>query len=751
MEEKRINEIQKKADKLLREKRLKQALELIGEDMDSLNSWDLRSRFSEIQTAYNYMLEYMEKGMFDPDRANIHNELIGKTYLLNDETAIARLAEHSLSVYSQMCRKHKDETSFENIHSKLRDYCTNMAIMKLMPSDSKEKNMAELSRKHEKETNDFFMLLWSQKSWNNRQQQEIQNIFDDKEIDSNDKAIIVSAITMSLLKIFDPQKVMLLCNASSSEESIVSQRALVGLAIILFINSYRIEFYPELRKRIELLNDVPEFEHRLLTIQIQLLRCRETQKIDRKMREEIIPAMLKNPHIRGIKLGFDIEKELEQEDKNPEWESWLQKDDIKNKLDEMAQWQIEGADVYMSTFSQLKNYPFFNEMPNWFRPFDANNPMLTDIFPSANDTKRSLILKTLFESKFFCNSDKYSFCFTFQQVPPEQRDMLMQQLGEQHGNEAILPESETSSIPRKIEEELQSNQYIQDLYRFFKLSSFKKELPDPFILSLNFIENKYPGCLLKKTDSLQRIFQYLVQKEYYDEAFKTGIEIEKQEKTIKNSEAQFYQEMGYCCQKQCDYDKAIEYYRKADIIKPDTLWTIRHMAQCHRMKKDIKGALDYYLQAEQYAPENKAILLQTGECFAALQKYDEAFSRFFKVEYLDSQSIRSWRAIAWCSFIVGKYEQARIYYAKLLATDKPDMQDWLNSGHVELVNGNNSKAMEYYRKSAKMCATYEIFINHFFGDKKELVSKGISTNDMILIRDIIYQSFFENTQKDTQR
>ena len=346
------------------------------------------------------------------------------------------------------------------------------------------------------------------------------------------------------------------------------------------------------------------------------------------------------------------------------------------------------------------------------------------------------MLKTLFASKFFCNSDKYSFSFTLQQVPEDQRSMLMGQLGEQHGEDIANPDTEQPAIPRKVEEELQSNQYIQDLYRFFKLSGFKNEFTDPFTLSLNLLESESLGNILRTSQSMLRIFRYLLQKEYYTEASEVGVSIENlREENV--CDAQFYQEMGYCKQKAAEYDAALKYYNKADIIKPDTLWTIRHIAQCHRMRRDSKSALPYYLQAEQLAPENRAILLQTGECLVALKRYDDAFTRFFKVEYLEPDSIRSWRAIAWCSFMVGKYDQASEYYSRLHASHKRNMQDWLNAGHVELVRCNNAAAIDFYRKAAALCKDGEEFSSNLFGDKKVLLAKGVSLNDLILIRDII--------------
>lgn len=51
----------------------------------------------------------------------------------------------------------------------------------------------------------------------------------------------------------------------------------------------------------------------------------------------------------------------------------------------MAQLQMEGADIYMATFRQLKHFPFFQKMQNWFLPFSAEHPDVQSV------TKESLV------------------------------------------------------------------------------------------------------------------------------------------------------------------------------------------------------------------------------------------------------------------------------------------------------------------------------------------------------------------------
>ena len=72
MDEKRIKDIQKSVAGALAEERLKRAIDTLGEGIDELQDWELRTRYTEMQTAYRYMLEYLRQGMPDPDRERLH-------------------------------------------------------------------------------------------------------------------------------------------------------------------------------------------------------------------------------------------------------------------------------------------------------------------------------------------------------------------------------------------------------------------------------------------------------------------------------------------------------------------------------------------------------------------------------------------------------------------------------------------------------------------------------------------------------
>ena len=160
-----------------------------------------------------------------------------------------------------------------------------------------------------------------------------------------------------------------------------------------------------------------------------------------------------------------------------------------------------------------------------------------------------------------------------------------------------------------------------------------------------------------------------------------ALSIYKEITDMNHADAEIFQKTGYCLQKEKRYKEAIEAYRKADVLKPDHVWTIRHLATCHRQLRDFATALEYYRKAEAMQPENRNLPFLIGSCLAEQERYEEALQCFFKLDFMENDCIKAWRAIGWCSFVSGKFEQAMRYYNKILAlnrfpqiTSMPDTQ-----------------------------------------------------------------------------
>ncbi len=739
IDQKLVHEVYGQIANHLENKNLKEALDQLGQFIKNTPEWNLHSEFEDIKTAYHYMLQYYRQNINDPQRTLLHNELIRKLHILNDKMLFSLNSTVSTQYYYHCFREQKRHSrTWAEYQLMLESFTEDSAVAQLLHTDTEqEKALQDLRTRHEQTITELFKKAWTSPVWDLETASSVRNILQSVLIQPNDLALLVSAVTLGALEVYDARKILFLMDAYEHAEVLVSQRALIGIVILGLHYSIdnqpsRLEQDTEIMARLSLLNDNPNFLRNITDVQIQLLRTRETEKADKKMREEIIPEVMKKTDmLRNAKLGLEeLEEDLLSNDMNPEWEQFNESN-LGNKLKEIGDMKLEGIDVYMSTFSQLKTYPFFREIGNWFYPFDPYHSMVAQCM-SENERKNNLLIQSILNSSFFCNSDKYSFFFTLNQIPATQRETYMSHLNEQASEE--LQSSLAKQQPEILRRDVVSRQYIQDLYRFYKVFSYRHEFQDIFKESLNL----YNCPLLKESISNQgqqkQIAEYLFQKNYYTEASHLYEEL-----TVLNIvETETFQKLGFCYQKMKIYHKAIKAYRQADIQQPDNIWTNRHLAQCYRLSKEPDKAIAYYEKVEEVQPNDLTVLLRLGQCYAEQERYEEALARFFKVEYLDQQSIKAQRAIAWCSFITNKMEQAERYYNKLLRLPQPSKEDYLNAGHVAWCKRDVERAANLYIEGSLLEDNdHTFFTEQIVKDKHELLVHGVHEEEIPLMLDII--------------
>ena len=731
MNEQAIQEQYQHIVSLLEQKRLKEAQIQLEAFLWNCNDWTLRNRLEQAKVSYQYMLQYMRQGVNDPERQKLYRQLLAETWELAEQARISLLDEVSTHYYHAL---HKNKRNMEAGYGMsswlkvLESFPDDMAVCQLMP-DNKQSLDSALQR-HEETAQYLFLTTWGNSGWTAEEEREARMYLESELLPVNDLCLFTGAVLLSLMECFDPRKFSWLLDAATHADTQVSQRALVIIAIVLHIHPNRLWLYPELEARLSLLNEDGSFGKQLNRVYIQLLRSQETEKIDKKMREEIIPEMMKNVSImRNMKYGF--EENMDEDDRNPDWEKAFEESGLGDKIREMNELQLEGADVYMSTFAQLKSYPFFQNPHNWFYPFDMQHSGIIREF-GLKPTGDNAILSLILQSGFFCNSDKYSLCFTMAHIPQAQRNMMLSQMTSQDLNE-LMDESKSSGLRQYAQRpDVISNQYIHDLYRFFKLSQRRHEFRDIFKEEIALHRIPALKDILRKPELLVTIADFHFRKEHPAEA----LGIYQEVIDMNYADADIFQKTGYCLQKEKRYKEAISAYRKADVLKPDHIWTIRHLATCYRQLRDFASALEYYRKVEAMQPENRNVTFFIGSCLAEQERYEEALQCFFKLDLMENDCIKAWRAIGWCSFVSGKSEQAMRYYEKVLAL-KPIATDYLNAGHVALRLGNMEKAAELYGKAASESGNRETFLDIFDKDKETLIKLGIDENDIPLIRDLV--------------
>ena len=719
---------------LLEGGRLKEALTQLQALGTQAKLWNLQARIEENRVAYGYLLQYAEQGATDPARAEFYRKTLRNAYELTDLLDIALTSQKTSGTYYDRIRTfglHAAKT-YAQLQTLLETFTEDIGTINLIHNESKrlQAETERIHHAHEEAVQEMFDKTWATPQWSDVEAIEATALLDSLLIAPNDLAVMVSAVTLALVRMLDVRKMNFLFNAYRHTDPQVSQRAIVGIAITLYKHAARIALYPEIRSRLSLLSEEEGFRQNLHIVQMQLLITRETEKIDKKMREEIIPEMLKNTKLKHSKFRFDETEDTE--DRNPDWEEWIDKSGISEKIKQMSEWHMAGADVYMSSFAQLKQYPFFQKMPHWFYTFDINQPILAAIRQQFN-TPGINPLKLIAYSIYFCNSDKYSFSLAMTTMPERMRTMTIQQIEEQNQADPEAMDKMNALMQHTPEAKDVSRQYIQDLYRFCKLWRNRHEEEDFFRWKFDLWNTPMLKEALSDMQILKNIADYLLQNDYLEEAYNLYDRIIR----ITPASAEIQQKAGYIQQKRKQYTEAIAHYQHADLLQPDNVWTNKHLAQCYKLTGNIETALEYYRKVEAAEPDNLHIALQIGQCLARLEQYADALAYFYKVEYLEKNPDNARRAIAWCNFVSGKREEALKHYALLLEAPNPKAQDQMNAAHVYLASGQMQEALTYYRLAQSTEKSHATFIEKFNKDRESLKSQGLTDEDLNIVLDLL--------------
>jgi len=275
-------------------------------------------------------------------------------------------------------------------------------------------------------------------------------------------------------------------------------------------------------------------------------------------------------------------------------------------------------------------------------------------------------------------------------------------------------------------------QYLQDIYRFFKLSPYKKEFEDLFIGKLDIYNSEFFRMTCNASESEAALADYFFSKNFYADALSLFLK----QVNERPSDAQLYEKIGYCYQESADYEEALKFFRRAELIDRKT-WTLKKIGLCLRRLGKNDEALEYYLQASDMEPENIHTVIMTAHCYLDLKDYENALKFYFRIEYNEPGNIKILRPIAYCFFALGRFDDSEKYYERL-SEGKPNPHDQINRGHLALCKGKKKEAIDFYRQSIISGElTKEQFLSIFAEDRVLLISHGINPDDLPIILDYL--------------
>lgn len=737
MDKKSLDRSYRRIEENVIKSNLKDALDLLKDLVINSRKGDFISQYESLDDTYENLLKYSMEGVKDPERDNIYHHLRVSVLELADLALHhAYMNESDQYVYRlkkkiEFESKQVKEDTIDSIENLVFDEELAEVLQNSIDSDINEK---EEYTRHNDLLTKIFNLIWLTDKFKDSDQTLIGNIWKAENFNWYERAIVISALTLSGIRCFDEKKVNLLIDFLDDGNLHIKYRSLTGLFLILYLYDDRLTLYPEILNRLKLLSDA-DLEKHLELITLQFLKSKETEKITKKLQEEILPEVVKYQPVLRDKLDLDnILSDEFMEDKNPDWETVFEDaPDLLDKLQEISKLQLEGADVFMSTFARLKHFRFFSDIINWFRPFYRDNFELTDALKNEKDNfKSSAFLEGLEESFFMCNSDKYSFCLNIPQMPEIQKTMML---------EMFNAELESIREIQKDDELLNEfarakniySQYIHDLYRFYKIHPLRQEFNDIFTLKFDLSASKTLRLLVKDSNILRNIAEFLFEKGYFDQALTM---YQKLNEAGDNS-MEIFEKIGYCYQQLRKYEDALGYYKKAELYDANRAWNLKKIALCYRYMKNYKESLRYFLEAEKVDKENIYVLTFIGHSYLDLKDFENALLYYYKVEFVAIENRKVLRPIAWCSFVLGKLENAKKHYERLIE-DQANKYDFMNMGHVEWCLGNQKAAIKNYKLSVNRGDNnFKSFQQGFEEDKQYLIQNGLDPSEIPLMLDYL--------------
>ena len=721
-----VEEILSKAINCLMDRRLSNAIEVLDQLYVQRPSLMGHSEFEAIKTDYQLMVDYMGRGFSDSHRESLYNTLLQRLYRVAADLEISwRCKNVSAYVNSFRVIDHLN-TSHDFVRTVLESFVSDIAMLSLQPEEMREQKSTELYDRHQSFINRLFSALWTSCQWTDDDSKFYTELLLSPTVVSTDQQVIVSAISLGAMNQFDINKFKTLVNVyQKATDEHVRQRALVGWVLAVFEG---MDIFPEQDAMIRELCENPAITRELLTLQIQFFYSKDAEKDNDKIQRDIMPDIMRNSNLTIGRLGI-MEKEEDA------IESILHQDadekrmeQLEEKVRKMMDMQKQGSDIYFGGFSQMKRFPFFNDMVNWFTPFYLNHPALRPVISKLGDTK---FLNTLMERSNFCESDRYSFAFALEQIinqlPADIKDAI--------GSDAMLgPLAESDDTEDAISIR---RTYLQDLYRFFRLYHTANDFINPFedngrgdfvADTFFFTYKSFMGTGLD--DVKLRLASHLYKHQQMTELAELLT-------TFQSADPRYAILMGYTNINMGKAEFAYQFFDYALKTEPDNQWALKGKARAALDAEDYKTAEEVYTELLKLEPGHKNYTMNRCVALLKLGRTSEVREELFRLDYQYPEDMNVKRVLAWAMLSDNSLDKASQLYDTLLAAT-PAHEDYLNAGYCQWAMGNVQRAVELFREwIVKSGKSREQLLEEFRSDADTLEMYGISETDCFLMLSLV--------------
>lgn len=716
------------------------------------------ARYEDVKNDYRLMQDAMMRGLRDDKIDEVYADIMRKVYGAGLDVLIEeKVKRYSSFAYARVSAQ-QTEAHPDAVRTALEAYVQDMAMMAFEPENTRKAKMEKLTADHHAYMKQLFNALLVAPMWNDRRAADFADLLLSPTIDRDDALLLVSAVMLATMNVNDPYKWDMLAEVYvRATDKVLKMRALVGWVLSLPYDPRGPRLFPFVQERIKAMLADKTTLKQMLDMQMQMLFCCNADADNEEIQRNIMPTLIKNTNLQMTRLGIVEKEDDPMKDIMDPNAAERDMEEMERKYRKMMDMQKQGSDIYFGGFSKMKTFPFFNDLCNWFAPFNAAHPALG---AARERLAGSTFLNNLMENGPFCDSDKYSFALAIAQIMDRMPDNVKEMLN-----------SDATLGPTVSKEEQENpayicRSYLQSLYRFFRLYRSKRDFLNPFILdeledndgNALFMSYKLLACpemeenavalcgfLLKrkmmrelmsmaicyKSSQNPRLVRFLALVPMTDgkwqEAYDLFASVSEDQHTEESLRG-----MAHCCMSLKRFGEAVAIYRRLLAMHPDSFSYQLNLAVC-LMSSDAFSSCGDVASSSSCGDASSscgdvasscgdascdASSCDASSCDASSslgskvearpnKVVEEGTKLLYKLDYEHPNNANVRRVLAWCMMLQGNFDKAIDIYTRLLSQPDAVSADRLNAAYAHWLSRDVVRAVALLREYCNLCEQEE--------------------------------------------
>ncbi|MDO4190899.1 MAG: tetratricopeptide repeat protein [Bacteroidales bacterium] len=658
--------------------------------LSELGEWTADEEWQQLHTLYQNMLHYTLMKVNDPQGDELMRQFTTRLYALTDHVWM----------------KLMEQTSNDFVFAEKRVAVVSDVRWQLAVDVVSEFKTTNNEVAYAEAIDNMFDIVWLGDAITPTMEGDLKHFLLNNDSDKVVSVTLVSALTISLLYLYDATKMYWLLRAATSTHRQVRTRALIGVVLVLSWHDNRHDAVV-LTQTVLKTSDVYETE--LLNICCALIQTGNTPRITQTIHQDVMPKLrdMASP-LQKLKRNTDL-----TEINIDELQSALAENGLDSAIQQMTNMAMRGKDIYEETLSPLRRTPFFNRLSHWLIPFFPRHPQAKLLTAEH----ASLIA----DNNTLCDSDKYAITSMLGMMPTGNSAAIQAiKIDGEQMNELKQSAGDGASDTNRLFDLMN---YVRDLYRLFALFNGAKNFRGVFGKVLKATATEWFSFYVHSSESQLQMANFLTQQKHYSEAsvIYDRLLTNKQMKT----DGEHFSRVGLCALKCNDVDKAIQYLQAALCLNENHLIAKRLLAEAYEKQGDIDKAIEMLLSLSQ-AQSDESILLKIARLYLKQNDYSHALNVAERVLYRNENAIEMLRIAAQCALEEGKIDVVMNYNSRIVNHAQHNVSDLISAGHLMMFLDSLSEAESFYNQAKIKQANNEKFVNLFFKDIDMLYRFGVS-------------------------